>query len=174
MSYIINGVEVKVGQVWESKSGHRFVVEDVNCTYDGESYPILLQEIDNCGARIGRFTRTAKGYVVPGEPENARNMFKTVQYVINQFKEQSMQNQIAQIPNLQIEDLRKTAEEPQYKTWGDLPDGTFVLDEFGDVYVVNKHHNSAAYCLDGGRVYAKASPYSSKNKIIKVKLQILE
>jgi hypothetical protein len=87
MQYIINGTEVKVGQVWESKSGHRFVVEDVNYTYAGETYPILLQEIDNCGSHLGGVTRTAEGYAFRAEPENARNMHMLVQDVIDRSKE---------------------------------------------------------------------------------------
>lgn len=173
MSYVINGTEVKVGQIWESNSGHHFVVEDVNYTYHGESYPILLQEIDDCGSHMGAVTRTAEGYAFKSEPGSARNMFKMVQDVINQTKEQSMQNQTTQIPNLQIEDLRKTVEEPQYKTWGDLPDGTFVMnDDF--VFLVNKVRAYAAYSLCGFSVRTCRDEFGSENKIIKVKLQILE
>jgi hypothetical protein len=85
-----------------------------------------------------------------------------------------VQNQTTQTPNLQIEDLRKTAEEPQYKTWGDLPDGTFVQCSYGVVYIVNKVGIYAAYSLTGDAVRLKDCDFDETNKIIKVKLQILE
>ncbi len=172
MSYIINGTEVKVGQVWESKSGARFAVDRI--LPSSSKYPIVLCELDQ-GVRLsdGLLTRTAEGYAFLYEPENERNMYMLVQDEIDQPKEQSMQNQIAQIPNLQIEDLRKTVEEPQYKTWGDLPDGTFVMnDDF--VFLVNKVGAYAAYSLCGFSVRTCCDEFGSENKIIKVKLQILE
>ncbi len=49
MSYIINGAEVKVGQVWESKSGHRFVVEDVNCTMMVKVTPFSFKKLTTAG-----------------------------------------------------------------------------------------------------------------------------
>ncbi len=50
-----------------------------------------------------------------------------------------------------ITDLRN--EEPshytEYKTWGDLPDGTAVLDEFGDLFIVNNSNQVAAFSANG-------------------------
>jgi hypothetical protein len=78
MSYIINGTEVKVGQIWESKSAHRFAVDMV--LLSSYNYPIVLCELDQ-GIRVGDgiVTRTAEGYCFLNEPENERNMFKMVQ-----------------------------------------------------------------------------------------------
>jgi hypothetical protein len=71
--------------------------------------------------------------------------------VINQPKEQSMQNTTI------ITDLRN--EEPQekqeYYNWGDLPDGTAVLDKFGKLFIVNKYDDAAAVSVDGTHVKSK-------------------
>ncbi len=56
-----------------------------------------------------------------------------------------------------ITDLRinETQEKQDYRTWGDLPDGTVVLAEFGELFIVNKYADIAAVSIDGNYVRAK-------------------
>ncbi len=149
MSYIINGTEVKVGQIWEQRDGCR--CEIVEMSFNNFDYPIAW--VSSNGIDSGSVTNSGHEYI---NEENWSDLIRLVSEpepvsTINQPKEQSMQNTTI------ITDLRinEPQEKQEYRTWGDLPDGTAVLDEFGDLFIVNKYDDAAGVSVDGTYVKSK-------------------
>ncbi len=152
MSYIINGTEVKVGQIWEQRDGNR--CEIVEISFNNFDYPIAWVSWD----RDDSGSVDSKGFeylneespsdlihcIVESEPEPVS--------AINQPKEQSVKSTAIIVTDLRNEEPEQNTE---YKTWGDLPDGTAVLAEFGELFIVNKYADIAAVSIDGNYVRAK-------------------
>lgn len=151
MSYIINGTEVKVGQIWVTGNGQEVVIDGFN---RGAVQPIQGIRTNEQGDEVDSEYH-ANGVYFRGETNVSEyDLIRCIsepEAVINQPKGQSVKNTALIITDLRNEEPENT----KCETWGDLPDGTAVLDEFGELFIVNKYADIAAVSIDGNYVRGK-------------------
>lgn len=154
MSDIINGTEVKVGQIWEQRNGAQCKI--VELLDPSEScYFIIWESYPDKSLDSGSFNSMGHEF---GSDINYSDLLRCISEPdteTDQPKEQSMTQ--TQSASTVITDLRtnEPQEKQEYSTWGDLPDGTAVLDGFGDLFIVNKCDDVAAFSVDGTDVKNK-------------------
>jgi hypothetical protein len=168
MSYIINGTEVKVGQIWITGNGQEVVIDSFE---EGAVQPIWGIRTNEEDCEVDSSYHANGVYFLGGTNVSVYDLIRCIsepETVINVPKEQSVQETATVITDLRNEE---PSQDTEYRIWGDLPDGTAVLDADGELFIVNNSNQVAAFSANGNYLMRRDELFTGCT-IVQIEIQI--